>query len=82
MYLRSFSRKNYTFDELCLERKHTVRKLRSTQTVRKPSTTKTSEKSAKNTLLHMSSVSETSFESRHLADESGSIKRQLLEIPT
>lgn len=56
--------------------------LRSTQAARKASTTQTSEKSAKHTLSDVSSVSETSFESGHLTDELGSIKRQLLEIPT
>ena len=52
--------------------------LRSTKTARKALTTQTSENSAKHTLSDMSSVSETNFESGHLTDELGSIKRQLL----
>ena len=83
MYLRSFFLEgiihlmNYAWRE-----KTQSGSLRSTQAVRKPSTTKSSEISAKHAPSDMSSESETSFESRHLTDELDSIKRQLLEIPT
>ena len=49
--------------------------LRSTKAASKASTTQTSEKSAKHTLSDVSSISEISYESGHLTDKLGSIKR-------
>ena len=72
-----FSEKYYTFGKLCLEGKnpHTVRKFEKYYGCKQSLYNTNQWEISKHTLSDVSSISEISYESGHLRDKLGSIKR-------